>query len=194
MPKISCQLVNPIIHGSLSDVYDADQPLNAAKNMWEQLSKHVVGHVPNFVFTMRNISNNKYHHFRVREDIDTKTYNIKSIDIKASGKMFEDFAKKVDLYNSDVKKQQGGKKKIYKIKDDSSSSSSSSSSEPPRIYSSVYYPIVSPLSPISLFHYNTVVYNDYLESTLNPQLYNVITPIFTPIFRPSLRTVVSLWS
>jgi len=103
--------------------------------------------------------------------------------------IFDDFAKKVDKYEKEREenneKQKGGKRKRYE--EDSSSSSSSSC---------CYYPTIATTSPIGMFHYNTRFYyenNNYNDSILNPQLYQITTPLFTPIFRPSLGTFIGIW-
>ena len=54
MVNHSYQLVNPIIEGTFQDVYDAKTPIVAADNMWNNLTEHIVSHVPRFIFTMKD--------------------------------------------------------------------------------------------------------------------------------------------
>ena len=183
MTKSSYQLVNPVIQGSFQDVYDAQNPLGAAKNMWTGLSEHIVAHVPKFPFTLRNISNNKYHHFEVSENGIDNSFTIKSLNLKnVNDEYFNEFATKIDNYNN-KDSQKGGRRKRY---DDSSSSSSSSTD----------YPVIKRTSPISIFHYTPSIYyrnTGPYKTTLNPQAVLVQTPIFTPIFRPVLGSFVAIW-
>jgi hypothetical protein len=206
MPKHSYQLINPVIEGTFKSVYDANTPIGAAKSMWSNLSEHVIAHVPKFMFTLRDISTGQLHHFEVSENRTNKqggagakgkvSFTIDSLNMNIDKKAFEDFAKKIDEYDKNVEKrsenneeddQMGGKRKRY---DESSSSSSSSST-------STDYPVIRRTSPIAMFHYNTRVYftenTPVFQSTLNPQLVAVSTPIFTPIFKPVLGTFIGIW-
>ena len=76
------RLVNPIIKGTFTDTYEADTTINAAEKMWKGLSKHIVGHVPNFIFTLRELSTGSDNHFRVRENRETSNYQISEIKLK----------------------------------------------------------------------------------------------------------------
>ena len=196
MPKHSYQLINPVIEGTFKDVYDAGEPIEAAKNMWSGLSEHIVAHVPKFMFTLRDISSGDLHHFDVAENRANSSFTINKLEMNIDKKHFNDFTKRIDDYTSAREKQEeeqrgggvggvgGGKRKRY---DDESSSSSESS---------VDYPKIKRTSPIAMFHYNTRVYytnTDTYQSTLNPQLVAVTAPIFTPIFRPLLGTFVGIW-
>jgi hypothetical protein len=198
MPKHSYQLVNPIIEGTFKDVYDAKDSIEAAHDMWTNLTEHVVAHVPKFMFTMRDISNGELHHFEVVEDKEKGTFVIDKLNIDTKKDDFSDFEKRIDKYNKvreqrNTKKnddrQDGGTRKRYDDEKDRSSSSSSSSTD--------IYPTIRRTSPIALFHYNTRVYytgeTPVYQSTLNPRIVGVAAPIFTPIFKPILGTFVAIW-
>jgi len=179
-----------MIEGTFKNVYEANKPVKAAENLWKNLSENFISHVPKFIFTMRDVSSGNLHHFEVGENKATNSYSIEELDLVIDKKHFDDFEKKVDKYEKEREenneKQKGGKRKRYK--DDSSSSSSSSSC--------CYYPTIATTSPIGMFHYNTRFYyenNNYNDSILNPQLYQITTPLFTPIFRPSLGTFIGIW-
>ena len=186
MPKNSYQLINPVIEGTFKDVYDAVDPIDAAKHMWTSLSDNIVAHVPKFMFTMRNISSGDLHHYCVSENRATNSFTINKHEMNIDKKHFNEFAKNIDKYNTNQEIQQGGgKRKRYS---DSDSSSSSSSTD---------YPKLRRTSPIAMFHYNTRVYyndaNNIYQSTLNPSAYVFNTPIFTPIFKPALGTFIGIW-
>jgi hypothetical protein len=193
MPKHSYQLINPVIEGTFKDVYEANEPIEAAKKMWTSLSEHIVAHVPKFMFTMRDISSGELGHFEVSENRSTNSFTINKRDIKVDDKQIDEYAKQIDKYNN-AREQRGGKhhdnKRTKRARYDDSDSDSSSDS------SSTDYPVVTRTSPIAMFHYTTRLYyanvNRY-ESTLNPQAVAITTPIFTPIFRPALGTFVGIW-
>lgn len=197
MPKHSYQLINPIIEGTFKEVYDANKPIEAATHMWENLTEHIVSHVPKFLFTMRDISSGDLHHFEVSEDITKKQFTIDELSLDIKNDDFDDFAKKVDSYEDmrkhkeeEYEEQKGGKPKRKRYDEEESSSSSSSSSD--------IYPTIRRTSPVAMFHYTTRVYYPTpnittFKSTLNPQIVAVQTPVFTPIFRPVLGTFVGIW-
>lgn len=221
MPKQSYQLVNPVIEGTFKDVYDASTPIDAAKLMWENLTEHIVSHVPKFMFTMKNISSDKFHHFEVSENGKTGSFIINTMKINTDKNAFTDFIANVDKY-SKIRKQKGGEIEIDNDDDKNNNdndndnnnddnndnnddneqngggkrkryddSSSSSSSS-----STDIYPTIRRTSPIAMFHYNTRVYytnGHTYASTLNPQVVGITTPLFTPIFRPMLGTFVGIW-
>lgn len=191
MPKKNTfQLSNPYIEGSISTVFDAKEPVDAARQMWETLSEHIVQHVPTMLFTMQNVSSKKYHNFEVSENPESGKFTINELDMEFEKKNIDDFTKKVDIYISsrETKEKEmlgGGKKKRY---DDSSSSSLSSSTD--------IYPTIRKTSPVAFYHYTTQIYpsnRQFYQSTLNPQIVAVQTPTFTPIFKPVLGTFVGIW-
>lgn len=198
------QLINPSIEGTFTNVVDAKQPLKAAEKVWINFAEHIADHVPNFMFTLKNISGGSYFHFRVNENKQEGTYVITPIEKIANEKeLIEGFLKNVDAYNAklqarsndDVEKQTGGAKKPRRKRyiDDNSSSSSSD-----------YVPIIR-TSPISAFHYMSSLYSPVITTPLivrpvvgmrsisNPTPFVVLTPIFAPIFRTSLDPYVMLW-
>jgi hypothetical protein len=188
MPTRSYQLVNPIIEGTFQNVYEAKNPITAADGMWNNLTEHIVSHVPRFVFTMKDISSGTHHHFEVTEREKTGKYTIKKLNnIDAGKKEFEELTTDVDAYNKACA-QMGGEsvKKVNRSNNSSSSSDSDSDSDKP------YVPLIK-TSPIAIFHYNPYIYYRRRNTILNPQAIAIRTPIFTPIFRPILRTYVGIW-
>lgn len=195
MPKHSYQLINPIIEGTFTDVFDSNKPIDAANSLWKKFTEHIVSHVPKFMFTLKDISSGDIYHFEVLENGTTNNYTINELNLDIDTKEFDEFQKKVDSYTDDMNKndinkkdinKNGGGKKRQRYEDDSSSSSSSSD----------IYPTIRRTSPIAMFHYNTRVYyanGQTYKSTLNPQIVAVSTPVFTPIFRPALGTFVGIW-
>ena len=188
--KETFQLANPYLEGSINTSFDATEPIDAAKQMWLTLAEHVVQHVPNTMFTMRNVKTNKYHNFDISENAETGKFMINELDLEVDNKKIEKFTENVDKYIANRDSNQTGGKKRYK-KESSTSSSSSSTS----IYSN--NPTIIRTSPISFYHYTTGIYPTFPvrvgPSYLNPQLVAVQTPLFAPIFRPVLGTYVGIW-
>lgn len=188
MPKHSYQLVNPQIGGTFKDTYDAKSPIEASESMWKNLSKHIVNHVPKFMFTMRNITNNKLYHFKVNEKKSDSSYVITQINdgkISGSKKDFDNFLKQVDVF--DNKSQKGGNlgKKVKRKRYDDSSSSSSED-----------YPDVKRTSPIGVFHYNAHMYytpTDVIVETVNSTLNPTLAVSYVPVFKQPLEPFVVLW-
>ncbi len=187
MPTRSYQVINPVIEGTFKDVYDAKKPIDAANDMWKNLSQHIVSHVPKFMFTMREISGGGLHHFEVSEDKQKNSYRINKFDLEIGENQFNDFLNKVDQYGK-TREQKGGHRRRKRYEDDDDSSSSSSTD---------IYPVIRRTSPIAMFHYNTRLYytNDNLTvSTMNPQLVQITTPVFTPIFTPIFQPVCATFT
>lgn len=199
------QLINPSIEGTFENVVDAKQPLKAAEKVWINFAEHIVDHVPNFMFTLKNISGGSYFHFRVNENKEKGSYVITPLEkIENEKELIEGFLNNVDAYNTklqaradDKEEQKGGAKKPHRKRYDDSSSSSSSSD---------YVPMMR-TSPISAFHYMSSLYSPVITTpvivrpvvgvrtttTLNPTAIVVRTPIFAPIFRTSLSPLIMLW-
>jgi hypothetical protein len=189
MPKeCTFQLSIPYIEGSINTVFDAREPIDAAKSMWDTLSQHIVQNVPKMMFVMQNVSSKQYHTFDIKENSADGKFVINEINIELDAKNVDQFTKKVDDYIAARDKNQvGGKKKKKKYHSDDDDSSSSSTD---------YYPSIHRSSPVSFYHYTTSVYpftSMYSPSILNPHVVAVQTPLFTPIFNPVLRTFVGLW-
>ena len=102
MPKHSYQLINPVIQGTFKDTYDASKAIKAAEDMWLNLSEYIVGHVPRFMFTMRDISSNDLHSFEVKESKEKNKYIINAIQIKATNKDFDAFLEQVDKFDIEI--------------------------------------------------------------------------------------------
>ena len=213
------QLVNPIIEGSFSTAYDGEKPIDAAHKMWDSLSKHVVGHVPNFIFTMKDVSNGKLSHFQLMENGMKNTFEIKEKKYKITGKDVNNFSEQVKSFKKASEhmdeEMKGGMRKRYlgrevngKYMDDDSSSDD----EDYDMYDFTYK--VRRTSPITYFHYKPSMYvlptypinvvtgptqTKKIQSTLNPRVVGDITtnictlPIVTPIFSRKVCAYTSLW-
>ncbi len=159
-------LVNPKISGTLDTNYTASSSGDAAKDAWDSLSKHIVGQVPKFPFTLKNIDSGSYHHFILKEKLtegSTSEYTIKEVKANVSDKQLDKLIE-----------QSGGKKKKRSKKDDSSSDDSS---EEDRVYDRVKKLVRNGTYPLSYVWYNPAIYR--LNTVYVPNWnYNVYTHIW----------------
>lgn len=121
------QLVNPYIEGDFKTEYSGKTASDCAENVWDNLSGYLTGNVPKFAFTLQQNSNNKLHHFLVKEDVndDLVNYSIKPLNIdldKNTSSKLQSKIKKMSQSGGNSK----NKKKSNKDDDDSSSSSTCS--------------------------------------------------------------------
>lgn len=109
-------LVNPQIDNQYKT--SNNDSLEAAQNIWDNLSKNTKQYVPESFFSLQK--GGKLFHFKVEETLNNNdvSYKISSYKCDKNDKNFVNF----------LKKQSGGKKKKKKKYFDTSSSSSSSSS------------------------------------------------------------------
>jgi hypothetical protein len=63
-------LVNPKIDGTAQTTFKASSPSDAAKDIYESLSKNFANNVPRFFFSIEKEKNGKFYHFDVNEKIN----------------------------------------------------------------------------------------------------------------------------
>lgn len=162
-------LVNPQLD---KKIYSKNNDkLEAAEDIWQQLSSNTKQYVPKSFFTLQKGS--KFYHFNVKENLNKNnvSYKIKPYHQNTYDKDFMNF----------LQKQNGGKKK--KIFDSSSSSSSSSDTESSINTDNLVYRfktkdkvIYSKLKP-TLVEYYDIYGVDYLL----PTYYSSINVKFHPL-------------
>ena len=154
-------LVNPVIVGSLNTKFSGKNNLDAANKAYSALSENFNNNIPEFYFTLQEVSSNKtqigggkvsdYKHFLVKETKKKNevSYRLVEYNVKNNSKELKKF--RTEIKKLDKKYQFGGK-----IKDDDFSSSSSD-------YDSDYYfpklrrsTIIS--NPISYWYYDPYVF------------------------------------
>lgn len=203
MSRKTYQLINPVIEGTFNDVVDSSKTsIKAAEKIWERLTSHVSGHVPKFMFSMRNVGDNSLHHFQVKEKISDGSYTIKELEgINVTSADVDAYHADIDTVKEYDKTQEGGGRKRYKKYNkkgqsryprDSSESDSSSDSDS-EIYSGVEFRAKS-TSPIAMFHYTTKFYHQHdglvfeHQSTANPDPI-ILDPI--PVVTAPVASVVT---
>jgi hypothetical protein len=119
----SYKLINPSVQGNIKNTVRADEPIDAAKQVWSNLSKYFTNDVPAFAFTIENQSGGDLYHFKVEETKhkNEASFKIEMIDSKLKSGDMKKFKKRVD----ELPAMKGGKHH-HKKEDDSSSSDSSS--------------------------------------------------------------------
>lgn len=131
---------NPILKGTIDVEYDANTPIEAAKQFWVNFSKELSENVAVFYYLLSD-ENNKLFHFVVNEQPDQNMANFEISELNSSkivgnvNEILEKFTKSVEKgqrkMNKRENKQAGGHKhkhrrRRYKDDDDDSSSSDSS--------------------------------------------------------------------
>lgn len=205
------QLVNPVIQGTFNDVVDSEKkPINAAEKVWQRLTTHVSGHVPRFMFSLKDIENNTLNHFEAKEKISDGSYIIKEMKgLNVDVQDIDNFHEQIDRIK---KNQNGGKRKRYKkynkhgslyprinsssdSDDDSISDSVSVSDSDTDVYSGVEFSS-NTTSPIIMLDYTTKFYYQddgkvfEYKSTKNPQpiVVDPIPVVQVPISIPMTTT------
>lgn len=110
------KLINPFILGTFQTSYEAKSVDDAAKNLWNNFSKHLTNNVPVFAFTMMDENNGQLTHFLLKEDMkDGKVnYTLSDFSVSASAKAI---SKLNDEFHR-LSAQFGGKKHRYDDNDE----------------------------------------------------------------------------
>lgn len=148
---MSYKLVNPHIKGDFSITVKEKSPTEAADKLWKRLSQLLSNDVPSFAFTLKNIDDGSYHHFKVKENKHNNkiNYTIKEMNIKLSPQALAE----LDNLSIDEAIKEGGRRHRHKYDDDSDSSDSDSFLRDK--YKS--YPI-TPMMPINYWYYYPTYY------------------------------------
>lgn len=182
-------LINPVIAGSFSKTYEAENSEEAGKMFWEALAidnKYISNNVPKFMFTMKENGSNNLHHFSVSETPNGKnaSYSIEKVDLKLSNSeinnlissstnAFDNAQKLASNYH-----QEGGKRR--RDKDDSSSSSDSSDDDLDEMFRAIR--IKSVTKPIVYWWYNPTVYR--VQNLFTPTFVPSVAPLYTQLYIP----------
>lgn len=162
------KLINPSLQGNIKTTVSAKEPLDAAKQIWTNLSKYFTNDVPTFAFTIENQSGGMLHHFKVEEtkNKNEATFKIESIESKLKAADLKKFKAKVD----EISKMKGGKKHSKKDEDDDSSSSSDGF-DSLKLYKNFSK---RTLQPITYWWYNPYLYN--VSSVFIPTFVTPVVP------------------
>jgi hypothetical protein len=169
-------LINPYVEGSVTKLFKASSPQNAAKDAWMALSKYIAGSMPTFHFTLERVPTGSYHHFKVKETKkgDAIDFVIEPFVSDANSETISEFksnfekAKEKGLKKSRHanKKQKGGKKK-----DDDDDSSSDEDED---YYKDYRKKKIYEDQPILYWWYDPGIY--FINSFLVPQCLSPLYP------------------
>jgi hypothetical protein len=107
---------------------NASSPDKAVKALWANLSKYILGNVPNLYVTIREEGTKNLHHYNIQEKVnDDKQANIsyKKVNVKLTAKLRDQFL----AASEKALTQQGGAKKRKRYDEDDSSSDDSDSDD-----------------------------------------------------------------
>lgn len=115
------KLINPHIKGKLTSYVTSDNPLLAAKKIWEQISEHIAGDVPQFAFTLQDVKAKKNYSFFVKENRDeSDEVNFDITPLKISKDNEVKLEKNVQKFEKEIsnKKSLSRSDKRYNLTDD----------------------------------------------------------------------------
>jgi hypothetical protein len=168
------KLINPTVVGHVNTTTSTSSPDKAVKKIWENLSSHIMGNVPNLLVTIREEGTSNIFHYNIQEKVNSKV-KYEKLDVKLSSETKKAFLKEID----NVQSQHGGDKKRKRYEDDSSSSSSSSSSSDDEFHKFMKF---RKNSPISMYWYTPYIY-----STTEP------VTIYTPVWKYPIVPYNEIW-
>jgi hypothetical protein len=162
------KLINPKLQGDIKTTVSAGNSLDAAKQIWTNLSKYFTNDVPTFAFTIENQSGGSLHHFKVEETKhkNEASFKIESIESKLKSSDIKKFKKRID----ELPAMHGGKKHHHKDDDSSSSDSSSEAFDALKMYKK--FSKRNTIQPIAYWWYDPSPYG--LSSIYIPTF---ITPV-----------------
>ena len=175
------KLVNPLILGNLETDFSGKNIDNVAGDVWNSLSKYFSGNVPRFGFSLKNDSNDKLHHFMVKEKVSNNKivdYSIENLDVELTNDQQKKFVNHINKLSKNI--QEGGKRKRYEDNEDDDSSTDTDD-----IYERLnYYKRIN--QPFYYWWYNPMIYTIY-GSKYN----SIYMPTFSVPFYPYIELDVS---
>jgi len=112
------QAVNPYFVGDKPTVVSADSYLDAARKIWQEISKDAKIFTDNFAFSIQLLKSGEIKHFRVREflnDDGIVDYKVEELDIQLDLQEEKHLKKKINFLQNG--KQTGGRKRYKDYSD-----------------------------------------------------------------------------
>jgi len=184
-------LLNPYLEGKLISSSKSD--INSVgEEIWGDISTKIKNYIPEFYFTVQNKTDDKLHHFKVKESLENERikYSIKLLNNTKyhanDNVLLSEINSLKNKSKSKSKSMSGGRK--HKKNDDSSSSSSSSDDDDDLIFkfnkkqSSTYsqfspFAPFAPVAPIMSLNYYPSIYG----------VRNILLPSFVGSFTPYVK-------
>jgi hypothetical protein len=193
------KLVNPQIKGTLKTKIKSPNSVEAAKEIYNNLSEHFNNNIPKFYFTIQKGSSGKgkYYHFLVEEKRkgENVSFSIEPITLKGESSSNKKLEKTIEKYNNRGTNQEGGgknnkkskkKKRVKKKKptkkkndsDDSDDSDDLDDSDDSDDYELAYVTTFN--YPIDYWYYYPTIYD--IDSYFVPTFYNTVTPYIEIVY------------
>lgn len=186
-------LVNPHIEGSLKTQVKAKNSLEAAKNLYKNLSEHFNNNVPKFYFTIQkgNSGAGKFYSFKVKETRNDNTvdFSLEPVVIQNEKNTYSKFKKNLSKFVSGLEQSGGAKKRKGKGKkskkhdpfdDDEDEDDFFDSEERGKSTQRYYTP--NTFSPISNYYYDPYLYS--MNTFYVPTFYSYLNPFIHINFYP----------
>jgi hypothetical protein len=193
-------LVNPHIDGSLKTQVKAKNSLEAAKNLYKNLSEHFNNNVPKFYFTIQkgNSGSGKFYSFKVKETRNDNTvdFSLEPIVIQNEKNTYTKFRKNLTKFVSGLEQSGGAKKGKDKSKskkgkkhdpfndddDDEHDDFFDIEEKGAKRTSTHSYYTPNTFSPISNYYYDPYLYNMNMFNV--PTFYSYLNPFIHINFLP----------
>lgn len=191
-------LINPYIEGDVNKLFSATTPIGAAKEAWQTVSTYFAGKLPKFHITLERVSNNSYHHFKIKEKkkkngivdytIESHVSDLDSNTLSRFQQNLEEAKVKGITYKKKHEKKSqkgGGNSKYKKTKYDDSSSSSDDDED---FYKNYRRKKIYSEQPIVYMMYDPTIYG--VDKIIFPSL---VSPLFPPldVYMSILPTVLA---
>ena len=190
-------LVNPHIEGSLKTKVKAKNSLEAAKNLYKNLSEHFNNSVPKFYFTIQKggSGEGKYYSFKVKETRNDNTvdFSLEPVVIQNEKNVYSKFKKNLSKFKSGLEQKGGAKKRKPKktkkdpydddedddedfMKGDDFYDSDKKGKSTQSYYASNSY------SPIYHYYYDPYLYS--MNTFYVPTFYSYLSPFISIYYSP----------
>ncbi len=186
-------LVNPHIEGSLKKQVQAKNSLEAAKNLYKNLSEHFNNSVPKFYFTIQKggSGEGKFYSFKVKETRNDNTvdFSLEPVVIQNEKNAYGKFKKNLGKFKGELEQQGGSKKSKRKPKKKNDDDDEEDFFKDEDFYDSdkkgksthSYY-ATNQFAPIYHYYYDPYLYS--MNTFYVPTFYSYINPFIRINFYP----------
>nr|QFG74652.1 MAG: hypothetical protein [Megaviridae environmental sample] len=110
------RLVNPYIKGEFNSKVKANNSIEAAREIYKNISEHFNNNLPKFYFTIlkgHTGASNKFYHFEVKETKvnDEVNFSLESYQVKDESEQLKKFKANLKKFKGRFNKEGGGKKR-----------------------------------------------------------------------------------
>lgn len=102
---VQYKIVNPYVEGEFDRIVSATKKIDAANKAWNSLSKYMNNEIPQFGFSLQNVSNDSIYHFVVNEKYENDGVKYDISEKKLKNDSIKSFLNDINKFNE---VQQGG--------------------------------------------------------------------------------------